>query len=142
MFESTLRAPLTAEEVATYRGDGVVCLRGRFDAGWVELLREGTQRCIEAPGPHAVIGDRTQPGFFFGDQDMGWRDAAFRRFLFESPAAQIAAELMGSHTINFFFDQVIVKEPGTVQRTPWHQDLPYWALLAQSGVGMGPVLTS
>jgi len=35
---------------------------------------------------------------------------------------------MGSRSVNFFFDQVIVKEPGTVQRTPWHQDLPYWAV--------------
>jgi len=128
MFESTLHTPLTADDVASYEADGVICLRGRFDSGWVELLQEATERCIVAPGPHAVIGDRSQPGFFFSDQDMWWHDDSFKRFLFESPAAQIAAELMRSRAVNFFFDQVIVKEPGTVQRTPWHQDLPYWAV--------------
>jgi ectoine hydroxylase-related dioxygenase (phytanoyl-CoA dioxygenase family) len=128
MFDSLLNAPLSDQDIATYENDGVVCLRGLFDSGWVNLLREGTERCMAAPGPHAVIGDRTKLGFFFGDQDMWWRDETFRRFLFDSPAAQIAAQLMGSRAINFFFDQIIVKEPGTVQRTPWHQDLPYWAV--------------
>ena len=33
--------------------------------------------------------------------------------------------MMGCRRVNFFFDQLIVKEPGTAQRTPWHQDLPY-----------------
>jgi len=119
---------LSADDVARYQTEGVVCLRNRFEPHWIELLREATDRCIASPGPHAVIGNRSEPGFFFGDQDMWWRDEAFRRFLFESPAAPLAAAIMGSSTVNFFFDQVIVKEPGTVQRTPWHQDLPYWAV--------------
>jgi len=119
---------ITQQHIHDYREEGVVCLRGLFDTGWVELLRRGVDHCMAAPGPNAVIGDRSQPGFFFGDQDMWWREDIFRRFLFESPAAGIAGTLMESHAINFFFDQVIVKEPGTVQRTPWHQDLPYWAV--------------
>jgi ectoine hydroxylase-related dioxygenase (phytanoyl-CoA dioxygenase family) len=128
MLDSSPRTPLTPQEIAHYESDGVVCLRGRFDLEWVQLLREATDRCIASPGPHAVIGDRAGPGFFFADQDMWWRDESFQRFLFDSPAAHIAANVMGSRSINFFFDQVIVKEPGTVQRTPWHQDLPYWAV--------------
>jgi hypothetical protein len=35
---------------------------------------------------------------------------------------------MGSSAVNFFYDQLFVKEPGTTERTPWHQDQPYWAL--------------
>ena len=128
MYESALRARLSPEDLAGYDRDGVICLRARFDASWIDLLREATERCIATPGPHAVIGNRAEPGFFFGDQDMWWRDEAFRRFLFQSPAAEIAAQIMESRRVNFFFDQLIVKEPGTVQRTPWHQDLPYWAV--------------
>ena len=30
--------------------------------------------------------------------------------------------------MNFFYDQLLVKEPGTSERTPWHQDQPYWAV--------------
>jgi hypothetical protein len=37
---------------------------------------------------------------------MWWRDDAFQRFLFDSPTAQIAANVIGSRSINFFFDQM------------------------------------
>jgi len=48
--------------------------------------------------------------------------------VFESPAAEIAGHVMGSAKVNFFYDQLLVKEPGTAERTPWHQDQPYWAV--------------
>ena len=48
------------------------------------------------------------------------------RFIRESPGAEIAAELTGSDTIRLYHDHVLVKEPGTKQRTPWHQDQPYY----------------
>jgi len=35
---------------------------------------------------------------------------------------------MGATRVNFFYDQLLVKEPGTREGTPWHQDQPYWAL--------------
>ena len=34
----------------------------------------------------------------------------------------------GASKVNFFYDQLLVKEPGTAERTPWHQDQPYWAV--------------
>ena len=122
-----LRA-ITAEEQECYERDGVVALSGLFDPAWVELLQTGVEQSMASPGPHAVIGDRTLPGYFFGDQDLWWRLPQFRRFVLDSPAAPIAAQLMRASRVNFFFDQVIVKEPGTEQRTPWHQDQPYWAV--------------
>jgi ectoine hydroxylase-related dioxygenase (phytanoyl-CoA dioxygenase family) len=48
--------------------------------------------------------------------------------VFESPAAEIAGMIMGAARVNFFYDQLLVKEPGTESRTPWHQDQPYWAV--------------
>ena len=50
------------------------------------------------------------------------------RFALESPAAEIAGRIMQSDKINFFYDQLLVKEPGTHAPTPWHQDQPYWAV--------------
>ena len=32
---------------------------------------------------------------------------------------------------DFFYDQLLVKEPDTVERTNWHQDQPYWAVSGQ-----------
>ena len=34
--------------------------------------------------------------------------------------------MMASGSVDFFYDQLFVKEPGTAHPTPWHQDQPYW----------------
>ena len=44
----------------------------------------------------------------------------------ESAAAAIAGRLMGASTVRLFHDHMLVKEPGTRQPTPWHQDQPYY----------------
>jgi ectoine hydroxylase-related dioxygenase (phytanoyl-CoA dioxygenase family) len=50
----------------------------------------------------------------------------YEEFIRRSPAAAIAGQLMGSRRVRFFHDHLLVKEPGTHQRTPWHQDQPYY----------------
>jgi ectoine hydroxylase-related dioxygenase (phytanoyl-CoA dioxygenase family) len=46
--------------------------------------------------------------------------------IFESPLAVAAARLMRSRTARLYHDHMLTKEPGTQQRTPWHQDQPYY----------------
>jgi len=41
-------------------------------------------------------------------------------------AAEVAADLMQSETVQMFHDHVLVKEAGTSKPTPWHQDAPYY----------------
>ena len=60
----------------------------------------------------------------------------FRQIAFESRAADIAQALMGSHQVRLFHDHVLVKEPGTRQPTPWHQDQVYWPLETDDTVTM------
>jgi ectoine hydroxylase-related dioxygenase (phytanoyl-CoA dioxygenase family) len=50
----------------------------------------------------------------------------YEAFIRESPAGAIAGELMGSERVRLYHDHLLVKEPGTAQRTPWHQDQPYY----------------
>jgi ectoine hydroxylase-related dioxygenase (phytanoyl-CoA dioxygenase family) len=45
-----------------------------------------------------------------------------------SPAHEIAAKVMESNNVQFFYDQLLVKEPGTSQRTPWHTDADYFPI--------------
>lgn len=42
--------------------------------------------------------------------------------------AEAARRLMSAREVRLFDDQLLVKEPGSVAPTPWHQDLPYWLL--------------
>lgn len=118
---------ITAEDIATYRADGIVCLRQVMPLPWIELLREAVEVALAELGPHAEEYAKGE-GRFFGDLDLWQRHAPFRRFVLESPAAEIAGRVMGASKVNFFYDQLLVKEPGTAERTPWHQDQPYWAV--------------
>jgi len=121
--------PVRADEVAAYDRDGVVHLPGLFDPVWTRLMADAVDAAIAAPGPHGE--DYVAPGGggrFFGDLDLWRRHAPFRHFVLDSPAGEIAATIMGSSTATFFYDQLLVKEPGTAERTPWHQDQPYWAV--------------
>lgn len=120
---------ISADERATYDQDGVLCLRKVFPLDWIEELRKGVEVALANPGPNAE--EYTRPGSsgrFFGDLDLSSRHEIFRRFVLESPAARIAGEIMAARKVNFFYDQLLVKERGTRERTPWHQDQPYWAV--------------
>ena len=109
-----------------YRQLGAICLRGVF-ADWVEPLRQGVQRNHDEPGPYfsenVVNGD---PGRFWDDYCNWQRIPEFHRFVTESNAAQLAAQIMGSEKAQFFHDHVLVKEANTPKPTPWHQDAPYY----------------
>jgi len=117
------------DERAAYERDGVVCLRRAFSPGWLAFVADAVEEAMASPGPHAE--EYTAPGGsgrFFGDLELAQRLPKFMRFALESPAAATAARIMGASRANFFYDQLLVKEPGTSERTPWHQDQPYWAV--------------
>ncbi len=120
---------IDADDCDAYERDGVVCLRGRFDRDWIAFMQEWVERAMAAPGPSGeVYGTNESGGRFFGDLDIARRHEGFRKFVQDSPAAEIAGRIMRSAKVNFFYDQLLVKEPGTGERTPWHQDQPYWAV--------------
>ena len=126
------RRPLrevTGAEREAYERDGVVCLRAIFPAAWLAFLADAIEEAMASPGPHAEeYESEAGSGRFFGDLELAERLPSFRRFVHESPGAEIAGRLMSSSVIHFFYDQLLVKEPGTSARTPWHQDQPYWAV--------------
>ena len=119
----------TQAEIDAYHADGVVCLRGVIAPEWIECLRAGVAADMAEPGPHVEIyTEATDPGLFFNDFDL-WRHVPqMKQFALEGPCAAIAAALLGSSAITFFYDQIFVKEPGTEGLTRWHQDQPYMAV--------------
>lgn len=119
---------IAGHQVADYQKDGVICLRGAFGSHWIELLRRATDDAMANPGPHAEHYGEKDNGRFYGDLDTWTRTPAFRMFVFDSPAAEIAASVMQSSKATLLYDQLLVKEPGAQEKTPWHQDQPYWAV--------------
>lgn len=119
--------PITGDEVAAFRRDGAVKLAGVFDTGWLDQLADAIDRDKQEPGP--MVRRNTpagNPGEFFVDFQLWHRWDGCRRFVLESPAAEIAATMLGAHTVSFYHDHLLVKEPGTQERTPWHHDQPYY----------------
>jgi ectoine hydroxylase-related dioxygenase (phytanoyl-CoA dioxygenase family) len=120
---------IAAREREEYEREGVSCLRSIFPLEWLSFLADAIEEAMAAPGPHAEEYTKERgAGRFFGDLELAERLPSFRRFARESPAAEIAGRIMGAREARFFYDQLLVKEPGTRERTPWHQDQPYWAV--------------
>jgi ectoine hydroxylase-related dioxygenase (phytanoyl-CoA dioxygenase family) len=114
-------------DVARYRADGCVVLRGVFSADEVDTVRRGIERNLAEPGPLFAVASRDEdPGRFVEDFCNWQRIEEYREIAEHSRAADIAGALMGSTTVRLFHDHLLVKEPGTQQVTPWHQDQPYY----------------
>ena len=120
---------ISADNIATFARDGAIVLRGAF-ADWVEPLRAGVERNMAEPGPYGAENVRAGDGGgrFFDDYCNWQRIPEFRDFVQRSPAAEIAGRLMASRSSQIFHDHVLVKEPGTPKKTPWHQDMPYYCV--------------
>ena len=103
-------------------------LRGAF-TDWVDTLRTGVDRNLAEPGPHARhYTPAGEPGYFFGDYCNWQRIPEYRDFVERSSLGEVAARLMSARRAVFFHEHVLVKEPGTRERTPWHHDYPYYSV--------------
>jgi len=114
------------DEVASVlERDGATVVRGVVAPEWIDLMRGAVD--AEMAGASATASEYGKAaGRFYGDFFLWLRNAAFRDFALNSALPELAARAMGSATVNLLYDQLFVKEPGSLERTPWHQDLPYW----------------
>ena len=128
-----VRAGLTDE----FRRNGAVCVRGVFTKEEVALLREGIKQNLAQPSPRAKVASRPDdPGWFFEDFCNWQENEAYRHFISRSAAPAVAGALMGCETVRLYHDHLLVKEPNTRQRTPWHQDQPYYNVAGSQNVSM------
>lgn len=119
-----------------YWRDGAVCVRGAFSADEISLAREAIDENLGSLSPLAKRASSTGDGAFVEDFCNWRRLPAMERFIRESPAGRIAGELMEARTVRLYHDHVLVKEPGTRQRTPWHQDIPYYNVAGRQNISM------
>ncbi len=128
-MNTNLLRTITRDEIEAYYRDGVLKLPGMFDEDWIEILNKGLDNNIETPTRRSRIWYKDTSGRSMFYDHTAWQGIEeYRKFIFNSPAAQICGQLMGSATVNFFFDSVFVRSTGTQFETPWHQDEPYWSV--------------
>ncbi len=125
----------TAELSASFARDGAVALR---DIAPPELLSR-VERDVEAnladPSELALVasgGD--DPGRFVEDFCNWQRFPAYVELA--RHVAPLVGAVIGSGSVRLYHDHLLVKEAGTRQRTPWHQDQPFYDVEGRHVVSM------
>jgi ectoine hydroxylase-related dioxygenase (phytanoyl-CoA dioxygenase family) len=113
--------------IADFDRDGAVCLRGILPREIIELLQSAIDENLANPSPRAKIASRSDDPGLFVEDFCNWRTfAGYRRFITDSGLGAIAAKMMGSRSVRLYHDHMLTKQAGTRQKTPWHQDQPYY----------------
>jgi ectoine hydroxylase-related dioxygenase (phytanoyl-CoA dioxygenase family) len=122
---------MSPADIEAFQRDGAVCLRGVLTPDEVADLAASIDANLALPSPRAIVASRPDdPGFFIEDF-CNWSaelpfSAGYRRIARGSSLPAAAAALMGASQVRLYHDHMLTKEPGTRQRTPWHQDQPYY----------------
>ncbi len=113
--------------MTNFARDGAVVIRGALSADEIALLTRGVEINLAQPGPLAAVASNADdPGRFFEDFCNWQRINEYEHILRDSALPTLAAALMKSTTARIYHDHLLVKEAGTRQPTPWHQDQPYY----------------
>ena len=144
---------VTQADIEAYRRDGVVCIRSVIDPDLAATMRDASVALMsreqhayaDTLGQKTRMGDTAtvdeEPGRFFGGVFMSEESQPFRDFVMNSALPEAAAMLMGSKVARFFYDQLFIKEPGTVSPTLWHHDMPFWPLTGSDLISCWVALT-
>jgi ectoine hydroxylase-related dioxygenase (phytanoyl-CoA dioxygenase family) len=115
---SSITRAAEAEDLATLASES----GGQHDvAGIMEYIKSSGK-------PFLFDKTASSKGSFLLDTGITARLNAFRRFSLRGPGPEIAAALLDSEKVNFLGDQIFVKEPGTRERTAFHQDATYFEI--------------
>lgn len=127
---------VTPEDREIYQREGAVCLRQVFDPEWIEMLRPIGKRISVDSEDFGLLP--AMPGRY-----MSRTVAEFRSFIFDSPMAEVAGQVIGSEKVRFFFDEIFAKPPRSESKTIWHVDRMGWPvtgmMVPSLWVPLGPV---
>ena len=116
-----------ADQAAAFARDGVACVREVLDGAQVAAAAAAIDAVLARPGPLAQVASEADDPGAFTEDFCRWREIPqIEQLARHSRVPWVAAELMATPRVRFYHDHVLVKEGGTAQRTPWHQDQPYY----------------
>jgi ectoine hydroxylase-related dioxygenase (phytanoyl-CoA dioxygenase family) len=116
---------LSDDEIRAYDEHGVVQARGLFPEPWLERMAKAVDRAVARPTPMGQAISMKDQGFA-GDAFLWKSDDDFRDWVYDSPAALVAQQVLRSKRVRHFYDQLFVKPAGCHVPTPWHHDVTFW----------------
>ena len=137
---------ISEEERQAYEHQGFVHLRGLLDKDWLRRLESAIAEelssdraelnfvdfkalapMIEASGAEFVTPDTESATGRFCISSFNWhRFGTLAALCCGPPLPERIAALMRSDRINFYGEQLFLKEAGSLHRTAFHQDMPYF----------------
>ena len=131
----TARFQPPSDAVQAFALDGAVVLRGLLNAAELAQLTAGIEHNLSHLSPLALVASQpNDPGRFVEDFCTWQTNPAYAAVLQHSALPRVARQLMQSQTCRLYHDHLLVKEPGTRQETPWHQDQPYYNVSGRQNV--------
>jgi ectoine hydroxylase-related dioxygenase (phytanoyl-CoA dioxygenase family) len=119
--------PPDPELVAAFARDGVVCVRSLLDEGEIAAAARAVEAVLASPSPLAQVASAADDPGTFTEDFCRWPEIPeIEQLARHSQVPAIAAALMATPQVRLYHDHVLVKEGRTRQRTPWHQDQPYY----------------
>ena len=118
---------LNANEIKEFNKNGAILLKNKFDKKWIEKLKVGINKAKANPSPRFTnhTKDKNLPSYLedFWTWDL---HEEFKDFVYNSPTAKIASELLGAKKINLVMDNWFFREAGSKSKPPFHHDISYF----------------
>lgn len=132
------KAIVSDELIQQYERDGAVCIRGAVDADVAASVLANIDALI------ADQNDRwtTIRSGGFSDRHLWPTMPWMYEFCANSRLPEIVGGLLQSNEMRLFFDHIFVRDAGTKQDTPWHQDRPYWPFTGKQIASVWVALTA
>ena len=115
--------------ISDYCNYGVTVLRNVISPYWIENLSIGIKKNFKNPSQYKCVYEKNASQELFFDDYCNWQKIKeYKNFFFDSNIAKIASQIIQSKKVNIFHEHVLIKEPGSIKKTPWHQDQPYYCV--------------
>ena len=120
---------LNKKIVSEYHINGVVLLKNIVNKYWLQTLKKGIKNNFDNPSKYKCVYEQKNGKELFYDDYCNWkRINEYKEFIFNSNISKIAKELMQSNKVNLFHEHVLIKEIGSMKKTPFHQDQSYYCV--------------
>lgn len=135
--------PLNEAQREAFTTDGALVLRNVFKADAIKALRSAVfEEATSASTSKKIF---TKPGAFgryVSDVWVSERSEVFRDFCRTTAVASIPCFFLESRSARFLYDSWIIKYPGTIDPTPWHQDWGFIGRAVSLWVPLDPISQS
>ena len=121
---------ITDEQIQTLERDGVVLIKGVFDAEWVEYLRKATAYQVEEPHFWAFAGTASKL-YDYIQRNIWQTNKAFANFYYHSALGHVLAQAGRTDEIRISTDLLMVNPNKGFK---WHQDNQNGPITVEEGI--------